>query len=726
MTKLLFWVATSLTCFLLSCSGNQENPPIHGEDFCSIDSLFNKYIDAGEIAGASALIARHGEILYYSSIGYSNLEEQKPLQKDAIFFIASQTKAITSVAVMMLWEEGKFDLDDPLSKFLPEFAFPHLVAEFDLSDSSYTPIPADREPTIRHLLTHTSGYPYPNNPDKSISAIYAKNKIFGGIPDRNTTLKEEIQKIAAMPLLHEPGEAYTYGLSTDILGYLVETVSGISLEEFFQQQIFDPLGMKDTYFRLPDDKLERLMTLYSEDPATGELLPQAMDTRLFKADKYLFSGGGGLLSTAMDYHIFQQMILDGGIYMGTRLLEEETVAMMTRNQIGKLEAGSLFLQGKEDKFGLGFEILSPPGAFFSSIPIECYGWGGAFGSLYWMDPVNNLTINLVIQKAGEYGALRQEFIDAVYKAIYATNKAEHQKIVENMDWSKIRFAYSADGFNQDRDDVAGSAMSLALFDRGGFHKQLVHYHFNTNFGGPPKHADEHRRSVLETGVLFGFIEAVDAKDGFFDVSESQEEKSAAINHLASEIINSAPDRPLWVFCGGGVQVPYAALSKAIQNGAGEPALRSVTFISHSPPNEWTSDKNHEDPSMHVNWVNLVRLSPFPAFFNYKSPVMNENKEGGMNPDQNSTAWNQAPRAKRAGMDAWLWLDGYGEQVEGFGFSGNKGQWLLERLAAAGRPELGLNGNAQGDASDAGMVFAVIPGGNSDATMEEIREYFGMY
>jgi hypothetical protein len=268
-------------------------------------------------------------------------------------------------------------------------------------------------------------------------------------------------------------------------------------------------------------------------------------------------------------------------------------------------------------------------------------------------------------------------------------------------------------------------MSLALFDRGGFHDQLVHFHFNTNFGGGPRHADEHRRSVLETGVLFGFIDAVDAEDGFFDVSESKKEEHAAIDHLANEIIRSTPDSPLWVFCGGGVQLPYAALYKAIEDGAEESALKSVAFISHSPSNEWVSDKNHEDSSIHVNWVNLVRISPFPRFINYKSPVMNENKTGGLNPDQNSTAWNQAPRAKRQGVEAWLWLEGYGEQVEGFGFSGTKGQWLLERLAAAGRPEQGLNGNAEGDASDAGMVFAVLPGGTSDASMEEIQAYFGI-
>ena len=627
------------------------------------------------------------------------------------------------MAVMMLWEEGRFRLDDQVSMYLQEFDHPHLVSDFNPADSTFTPRLLDHGPTIRQLLTHTSGYPYPGNPDDAIRAVYAKNGIFGGIPDRNTTLKEEMQKIAGMPLLHEPGKAYTYGLSTDILGYLVESLSGMSLEDFFRERIFDPLGMKDTHFRLPVDKLPRLMTLYAEDEKTGDLVPRPMDTTMFSQEKYLFSGGGGLLSTAMDYHIFQQMLLDGGICKGTRLLKEETVGLMTRNHIGELRAGSLFLPEHGDKFGLGFEILSPPGAYFTSIPIGCFGWGGAFGSLYWMDPVHDLTVHLVIQKVGNYVQFRRDFVDAVYEVIYAANKQVHKEIVGKVNWSKIRFAYSADGFNQDRDDVAGSAMSLALFDRAGFQDQLVHYHFNTNFGGTSKHGDEHRRSVLETAVLFGFIDAVDADDGFFDVSESTEEKEAAIAHLAGEIRGSGPKDPLWIFCGGGVQLPYAALALAIEQGAGDRALEAVTFISHSPPNEWTCDKDHEDPSIHVNWIDLVRLSPHPSFINYKSPVMNENKEGGLNPDQNSTAWNQAPRAGRDGVQAWQWLEGYGDQVEGFGFSGTRGQWLLERLSAAGRPEQGLNGNAEGDASDAGMVFTVLPGGNSDATMEEIRAYF---
>ncbi len=291
------------------------------------------------------------------------------------------------------------------------------------------------------------------------------------------------------------------------------------------------------------------------------------------------------------------------------------------------------------------------------------------------------------------------------------------------DLSGVRFAYSADGYNQDRDDVAGSAMVVALFDRAGFGDQLVHIHFNTNFGGPPKHADAHRKSVLETAVLFGMISDVGGDDGYFDVSESPEEKQAAIDHLANEIKKSTKNKPLWIFCAGGVQVPYTSLVKAVNEGASEKTLQSVTFISHGNANEKTANKDHENTDFHNNWDDLVKVSPYVNFIDHTSPLMNGRKDGGLNHDQNSTAWNQSPRTQHEGVAAWQWLEVYGAHVEGFGFSGTKGEWLLERLQDAGDPARGHNANAEGDASDAGMVFAMLPGGNSDANMEELHAYF---
>ncbi len=285
------------------------------------------------------------------------------------------------------------------------------------------------------------------------------------------------------------------------------------------------------------------------------------------------------------------------------------------------------------------------------------------------------------------------------------------------------YAYSCDGYNQDRDDIAASAMTLAIFDRVGLADRIVHFHFNTNFGGKPTHAAEHRKSVLETAVLFGIIKEVDGNDAYFDVSQSDDEKTAAIAHLAGQIRKASKKKPLMIFAAGGVQVPYAALKKAIGDGAGKKALQNVVFVSHAAANEQTRKKDSHNPEYSFNWDNLKELSTDVQFIDYKSKLINGKRGGGWFPSQNTTDWNQALRDKRPGVAAWQWLANYGEQVEGFGFKGTKGEWLLTRLKAAGAPELGNNGNAEGDASDAGMVFSQMPGGITDATMEEIRDFF---
>ncbi len=286
-----------------------------------------------------------------------------------------------------------------------------------------------------------------------------------------------------------------------------------------------------------------------------------------------------------------------------------------------------------------------------------------------------------------------------------------------------RYAYSCDGYNQDRDDIAGSAMTLAIFDRAGLADRIVHFHFNTNFGGKPTHAEEHRKSVLETAVLFGIIKEVNGDDAYFDVSLSDEEKKAAIAHLANQIRKASKRKPLMIFAAGGVQVPYTALKKAIGDGASKKALQNVVFVSHTDANEKTRKISDTNPEYSYNWDDLVQLSPDVKFIGFKSPLVNRCRDGGLIQSQNSTGWEQSPRSKRPGVAAWQWLANFGEQVEGFGFKGTKGEWLLTRLKAAGAPEFGLNGNAEGDASDAGMVFTQLPGGITDATMEEIRDFF---
>jgi len=363
-------------------------------------------------------VARRGKIVYYKSTGYDDLDNRVPLEKDAIFRVASQTKGITTVAVMLLYEEGLFTLKEPVSKFLPGFRNPVVLESFNNKDSSYTTRPAKREITIHDLLTHRSGYCYPGSGGEAVSAIYAKLGLTGGIPNRNTTLKEEMQKIAGAPLAHEPGEKYSYGLSTDILGYLVEVLSGQTLEEFFRTRICDPLGMEDTWFCLPEEKHDRLMNLYTDDPS-GDGISKFTDGLVDfpKTKGIYFSGGGGLSSTALDFAIFQQMLLNGGEYNGVRLLGRKTIDMMRTNQIGEQGSGSLYIPGHPDKFGLGFEVISPPGSITVPMSENSFGWGGAFGSLYWMDPQEDLVVHLVLQKHGEYNILRWKFIACVYQAL---------------------------------------------------------------------------------------------------------------------------------------------------------------------------------------------------------------------------------------------------------------------------------------------------------------------
>lgn len=287
---------------------------------------------------------------------------------------------------------------------------------------------------------------------------------------------------------------------------------------------------------------------------------------------------------------------------------------------------------------------------------------------------------------------------------------------------KFNYAYSCDGFNQDRDDVAASGMTLAIFDKLGLADRIVHFHFNTNFGGKPTHAEEHRKSALQTAVLFGIIKDENGDDAFFDVSRSEKERTEAIDHLAAQIKKANKKEPLMIFAAGGVQLPYLALQKAIDNGTSKKALQSVVFVSHARANEQTRRKDH--PDYKNNWDDLKQLSPHVQFVDYTSPLVNGRRSGGVNLSQNSTGWNQGPRGdKGKGVEDWKWLRDYGETVKGFGFEGTKGEWLLTRLKAAGAPELGHNANAEGDASDAGMVFTQLPGGITDATMEEIKLFF---
>ncbi len=381
-----------------------------------IDKMLQESIDSGWIAGAVGFIARDGKIVYNKAFGVNDIETKSPMRTDNIFRIASQTKAITSVAVMMLFEEGKFLLDDPISKYIPEFANPRVLDRFNEKDTTFTTIPANREITVRDLLTHTSGIDYAGIGSVNMRAIYAKSDIPAVFGSDKILLGDKIRALGKLPLAHQPGEKFTYGLNVDVLGYLVEVLSGESLDQYFQRHIFEPLGMTDTYFYLPSSKFERLVTAYTEDDR-HHLVKWTDETFLGVRVNYpmvegtYFSGGAGLSSTTKDYATFLQMLLNKGEYNGKRLLSRRTVELMTTNQIGDLNLG-------RDKFGLGFQITTKDGQAVLGVSEGSFSWGGFFGTTYWADPRERLVCLMFIQQFPlSHHEIRDKFKALVYQAL---------------------------------------------------------------------------------------------------------------------------------------------------------------------------------------------------------------------------------------------------------------------------------------------------------------------
>jgi CubicO group peptidase (beta-lactamase class C family) len=424
MKKILLLLAISAISINVFSQGNtlQQGNPVtekfSPERLQRIDKLVQQYIDSGWVKGADAFIARDGKIVYNKSFGMADAENNVSMKTDAIFRIASQTKAITSAAVMMLFEEGKFLLDDPISKYIPAFAHPKVLAEFNPQDSTYTTIAAKREITIRDLLTHTSGIDYAQIGSDKMNAIYAKAGIKPGFGNDKMVLADVINKLAVLPLVHQPGERFTYGLNMDVLGYLVEKLSGKSLDQFFKERIFEPLGMSDTYFYLPKSKYARLAQAYTPDKQQHLIkwnettFPGISPDYPFIKGTY-YSGGAGLSSTIKDYAIFLQMLLNNGEYNGHRLLARHTVELMTSNQVGNLTVLNTM-----DKFGLGFEVITEAGQAKLGETKGSFSWGGAFGTTYWADPKEHLVCLLFVQEwPYPHGELNDKFRVLVYSAL---------------------------------------------------------------------------------------------------------------------------------------------------------------------------------------------------------------------------------------------------------------------------------------------------------------------
>ncbi len=385
-----------------------------------IDSMIHSYTDNDhKVAGVVAIVARHGKIIYYKAAGYNDIKASKAMKRDDLFRIASQTKAVTGVAAMILFEEGKFLLDDPVSKYIPEFKDMRVLDKFNPEDTTFTTVPAEKEITIKNLMTHTSGIDYAIIGSPEAKAIYAKYGVPVGFEPRHITLAEGMQRLAKAPLLFQPGSQYRYGLSIDLLGYLVEKVSGMSLKDFMEQRIFRPLGMNDTYFYIPESKQSRLAKPYKWEKDGRKIEYFSTDSSgansiypLVKGSYY--SGGAGLVSTAKDYATFLQMLANGGTYNGKRILSPSTIRLMTTNQIDK----SVIRYSKDD-LGLTFNIATKEGGA-SSFPWNpgTYDWGGYWGSNFWVDPTSGIVAQIWSQDPGAYyRELSRRFFVMIYSAL---------------------------------------------------------------------------------------------------------------------------------------------------------------------------------------------------------------------------------------------------------------------------------------------------------------------
>lgn len=383
-----------------------------------IDQYMNRLIEQKAISGSVALIARRGELVYHKSFGKLDREAGRDMHNDAIFRLASMTKPITSVAVMMLYEEGKIRLDDPVSQYLPMFESMQMLDQPGIMKSIHR---TESPITIRHLLNHTSGLVYHWN--GRLGEAYNVEGIPMGLVDVDMTLEQSISLLAGLPLAFKPGTQWNYGMNTDVLALLVEEVSGYRFDRFVRERIIEPLEMKDTFFYLPDNYLDRLAVVY--DRRDGQPIVrvpegiQQYEQNIYSVDypygeyRRYFSGGAGLSSSTHDYFKFLQMLLNGGIYEGKRLLSPSTVDMMTRNQIGQLaypDAGY--------KFGLGFRIHTDPSESGDVWPAGVYDWGGFFNTRFWVDPENEM-IGIIMNQLYPEGklGLHQTFRNLTYQAL---------------------------------------------------------------------------------------------------------------------------------------------------------------------------------------------------------------------------------------------------------------------------------------------------------------------
>lgn len=366
------------------------------------------HIDAGDVAGVVAAVARDGKLVYFEALGQRDLQTRDPMPQDALFRLYSMTRSITSTAAMILWEEGKFQLDDPIATYLPQFADQRVFVDAGAPDMSQTRARRG-DITVRHLLTHTSGIGSRSSP------IYRTERV----RLRSITLPQMVDNAARVPLFEDPGTRFRYGISTTMLGRLIEIWSGMPLEQFLDERVFEPLGLRDTVFWADRDRADRLATVYRRDNASGALNPHAIEEIPFTEQPTLIEGGVGLLSSTMDFLRFSQMFLNKGELGGTRVLRPETVEMMTSNHIpdSVLPLGTRgYMAGSG--WGLGFNVVLDSSAYTFPVGEGEYWWDGSAGTRFSIDPEHGIITVIMAQVSpSRGGGFREEFKKLVYDAI---------------------------------------------------------------------------------------------------------------------------------------------------------------------------------------------------------------------------------------------------------------------------------------------------------------------
>ena len=393
----LFGQTASLQKSPVLAEASPERVGMSIERLARIDQMLRETVEQDHLPGMVALIARHGKIVLHKAYGKANVSTNRSFAGDDIFRIASQSKAITSTAVMMLWEQGLFRLDDPISNYIPEFKNPVVLQSFRYSDTSYTARPAAREITIRHLLTHTSGIGYGViDGDERMRMIYDKAGIVDLFTTEDISIGDNVKRLAQLPLHHNPGEKYTYSEGLDVLGYFIEIMSGMSFAEFLERNLFTPLGMDDTWFYLPSSKAARLVPIQHKVDEEWNVYPTTFYDPDYpiKGARRFYSGGAGLSSTAKDYATFLQMYLNGGELNGVRILSRTTIRTMMHNQVGDL-------WGRGRYYGLAFGVVDQEGEALGGQGSEgTFDWGGYFNTQYFADPEEQVIGILMKQTRG--------------------------------------------------------------------------------------------------------------------------------------------------------------------------------------------------------------------------------------------------------------------------------------------------------------------------------------